>query len=67
MKTAAKHYKFVNSNTGYSIYYHSINSDKDIAEIKIELEKVKAQVASQNGILINHVYWEEVKDDTVTQ
>jgi hypothetical protein len=63
MKTADKHYKFINSSTGYSIYYYSVSSELDIAQIKIELEKVKAQVATQNGILINNVYWQEVKDE----
>ena len=64
MKAADKHYKFINSRTGYSIYYHSLSSELKAEEIKIELEKVKAQVASQNGILLTTVYWQEIKDDT---
>lgn len=63
MKTADKHYKFVNSSTGYSIYYYTLSSDMDANQVKAELEKIKAQVASKNGILINNVYWQEVKKE----
>ncbi|RYY35738.1 MAG: hypothetical protein EOP46_09000 [Sphingobacteriaceae bacterium] len=63
MKNADKHYKFINSSTGYSIYYYSVSSELDTTQIKIELEKVKAQVATKNGILINNVYWQEVRDE----
>ena len=62
-KTADKHYKFINSRTGYSIYYHSLSSDLKSEEIKAELEKIKAQVASQNSILLTTVYWQEIKDN----
>ncbi|MDN5287498.1 MAG: hypothetical protein JWR38_3772 [Mucilaginibacter sp.] len=63
MKPADKHYKFINSKTGYAIYYHSINSERPIEEIKTELQEVKTKVAIQNGIYIGTVYWEEIKDD----
>ncbi|WP_345213203.1 hypothetical protein [Mucilaginibacter gynuensis] len=64
MTTAAdKHYKFINSSTGYCIYYYSLSSALGADEIKAELEKVKAQVATQNALMINTVYWEEIKDD----
>ena len=63
MKTANKHYKFINSETGYVIFYHSLNCDLNEAEIKAELEKVKAQVAINNRIFLGTVYWEEIKDE----
>ncbi|MEO6149966.1 MAG: hypothetical protein ABIN95_01115 [Mucilaginibacter sp.] len=62
---ADKHYKFINSITGYSIFYHSLSSSLDPQAIKAELEKVKAQVAIQHGLLLTTVYWQEVKDDVV--
>lgn len=65
MATAAdKHYKFINSKTGNVIYYHSLSSTLTPEELKAELEKVKAQVATQNAIIWSTIYWEEIKDDT---
>jgi hypothetical protein len=62
MKTSNKHYKFINSKTGYVIYYYSINDALAAEKIKQELEKVKAQVAIKNGIYLDTVYWEEIKE-----
>ena len=62
MKTAEKQYKFINSETGYVIYYYSIDSDLPPEKIKEELEKVQAKVAIQNGIFVETVFWEEIKD-----
>lgn len=58
-----KHYKFINSRTGYVIYYYSINEALGEAKIKEELEKIKSQVAIQNGIYLETIYWEEIKDE----
>jgi hypothetical protein len=63
MNTADKHYKFINSRTGYAIYYHSLASSLSAEEIKAELEKIKAQVAIKNNIYQETVYWEEMKDE----
>jgi hypothetical protein len=63
MKKSNKHYKFINSKTGYAIYYYSISDDLEARKVKEELEKVKAQVAIQNGIYLDTVYWEEMKDE----
>jgi hypothetical protein len=63
MKTAVKHYKFINSKTGNIIYYHSFTADLNEREIKAELEKVKAQVAAQNSLYLDTLYWEKIKDD----
>jgi hypothetical protein len=63
MNTADKHYKFINSRTGYAIYYHSLGSSLTAEEIKAELEKIKAQVAIKNDIYQETVYWEEIKDE----
>ncbi len=62
MKVAEKHYKFINSKTGYVIYHFSLKDDLDEADAKAELEKVKANVASKNRIFLDTIYWEEDKD-----
>ena len=62
METADKHYKFINSETGYVIFYHSLNCTLSEAEIKAELEKVKAQVAIKNKIFVGTVFWQELKE-----
>jgi len=58
-----KHYKFINNRTSNVIYYHSLNSDLSPAEIKVELEKTIAQVATENSIPVHTLYWEEVKNE----
>lgn len=63
MKKAATHYKFINSKTGYAIYYYSLDSGLDPQATKEELEKIKARVAIQNGIYVDTVYYEEIKEE----
>jgi hypothetical protein len=63
MKPAAKHYKFINSETGYVIFYHTVQCDLPLDECKAELEKIKAQVAIKNSIFVGTVYWEEIKEE----
>ena len=64
MKPACKHYKFINSETGYAIYYHTLKTvELATDKIKEELEKVKAQVAIKYNIFVGTVYWEEIKED----
>lgn len=62
MNTADKHYKCINSRTGYAIQYHSLNKSLSPEEVKAELDKVKAQVAIKNDIYQETLYWEEMKD-----
>ncbi|MHB8206672.1 hypothetical protein [Mucilaginibacter sp.] len=62
MKPAEKQYKFINSETGYVIHYHTLNCDKPQDEVKVELDNVKAQVAIKNKIFVGTVYWEVVKE-----
>jgi len=62
MKPAEKQYKFINSETGYVIHYHTLNCDRAEDKIKEELENVKAKVAIKNNIFVGTVYWEVVKD-----
>jgi hypothetical protein len=62
MKKSSKHYKFINNKTGNAIYYYSISDDLEPKKVKEELEKVQAKVAIQNGIFIETVFWEEIKD-----
>ena len=61
---ADKHYKFINSKTGYVIYYYSLSCDLSPEACKAELEKVKSLVATQNAIPVHTVYWEEIKGET---
>jgi hypothetical protein len=63
MKKNQKHYKFINSKTGNAIHYHSISEDLETTKVKQELEKIRAQVAIKNGIYLDTVYWEEIKED----
>jgi hypothetical protein len=63
MKKSNKHYKFINSKTGNAIFYYSINDALEPEKIKEELEKIRAQVAIHNGIFLDTVYWEEIKDE----
>ncbi|SDS40509.1 hypothetical protein SAMN05216490_1095 [Mucilaginibacter mallensis] len=63
MKAQDKHFKLINSATGYVIYYHTLNGELEKDKIKEELEKVKAQVAIKNNIYIETIFWQEIKDD----
>jgi hypothetical protein len=63
MKAAGKHYKFINSKTGYVIFHFTLKDDLNETDAKAELEKVKAEVASKNGIFLNTIYWEEEQDN----
>jgi len=63
MKPAGKKYKFINSETGNVIYYHTCTGEFAEDKLKEELEKVKAQVAIKNGIFVGTVFWEEIKED----
>lgn len=63
MKTNVKHFKFVNSKTGNAIYYHTLTVASDQKKVKVELDKIRDQVASQNGMFTETIYWEEVKED----
>jgi hypothetical protein len=62
MKAADRHYKFINSKTGYVIFHFTLQGDINEADTKVELEKVKADVASKNRIFLDTIYWEEEKD-----
>jgi hypothetical protein len=62
MSTGARHFKFINSKTGNVIYHLTIKVDKNDADIKAELEKVKAEVATKNAVFLDTIYWEEEKE-----
>lgn len=62
MKAEKKHYKFINSQTGNALFYHSLEAGLKEDEIKTELDKIKAQVATQNSLYLDIVYWEEDKE-----
>ena len=63
MPASDKHYKLINSKTGYAIFYHTIDSKLTDDKVKEEQEKVKAQVATQNGLFTETLYWEEIKEE----
>jgi hypothetical protein len=62
MNTAAKHFKIINSKTGYVIYYFSLSADLEAEQLKLEIDKTIAQVAIKNGLYRQTIYWEEIKD-----
>lgn len=63
MKAEKKHYKFINSKTGYVIHHYTLTEENlEEADAKAELERVKADVASKNSLFIDTIYWEEDKD-----
>jgi hypothetical protein len=57
-----RHYKIINSKTGYAIFYHSLSHKLGEDEVKVELEKVKTQVAVKNNLFTETLYWEEIKE-----
>ncbi|MEO8884537.1 MAG: hypothetical protein ABI367_00645 [Mucilaginibacter sp.] len=61
--TSATRYKFINSKTGNIIYYHTLKLVLSVDEIKVEMEKVKAKVATKNALPSDTIYWEEIKDE----
>jgi hypothetical protein len=64
MKTSsAKHFKFINSQTGNVIYYYTVGEQKSLEELKEILEKKRAHVAVQNNLFLEIIYWEEIKDE----
>ena len=63
MNAGDKHYKFINSRTGYVIFYYSLSADLSPEKAKAELEKVKTEVAVKNNVFLGTVYWEEIKDE----
>ena len=63
MNTPVKHYKFINSRTDNVIYYYSVDSNLTTEQAKEKLEAIKSQVAASNGVFLDTVYWEEIKDE----
>jgi hypothetical protein len=63
METKAKHFRFINSQTDNTIYYYSLSEELSTDQANRKLETVKAQVAVSNGVLLDTLYWEEVKED----
>ena len=63
MEAPVKHYKFINSRTDNIIYYYSLDSTLGPGECREKLEAIKAQVATNIGVFLDTVYWEEIKDE----
>ena len=62
MKAAQRHFKFINSKTGYVISHYTIKEELSDIDLKAELERIKADVATKNRIFLNTIYWEEERD-----
>jgi hypothetical protein len=62
MKAGKKHYKFINSKTGYVIHHYTLIDIQDEVDAKAELERVKADVASKNSLFVDTIYWVEDTD-----
>ncbi len=60
MATNIRHFKYINSKTGNTIYYHSVTGITEAGKLKQELEKVRDKVASDNGVFMETIYWEEI-------
>lgn len=63
METDAKHYKFINSKTGNTIYYYTLSGELNQEQTRQQLDSVKAEVAVSNGVFLETIYWEEVKEN----
>ncbi|WP_345951681.1 MULTISPECIES: hypothetical protein [unclassified Mucilaginibacter] len=63
METSAKHFRFVNTKTDNVIYYYSVDYASSSENLKETLNAIKAQVATSNGLDINTLYWEEVREE----
>jgi hypothetical protein len=63
MDTPVKHYKFINSKTDNVIYYCTLSGDLNTEQHKEKLEAIKAEVAGGNGVYLDTIYWEEIKDN----
>lgn len=62
MKTDKKHYKFINSKTGNVIYHYTLKGNPGEDEVKIKMERIKAEVATKNTMFLDTIYWEEEKE-----
>lgn len=62
MEPGAKHYKFINSKTGNTIYYYTLSEVTNDDKAKQQLEAIKAEVAKMNGVFLETIYWEEIKE-----
>ena len=55
-----KHFKFINSKTGNTIFHYTYTGKVEETCMKAELEKMKAEVATKNGVFLDTIYWEEI-------
>ncbi|OKS87713.1 hypothetical protein [Mucilaginibacter polytrichastri] len=60
MANNTRHFKYINSKTGNTLYYYSVSSVSEPDKLKQELDKIRDKVASDNGIFMETVYWEEI-------
>jgi len=59
MKQALNYFKFINSQTGNVIAYLSLPVDMDDTARTKNLEKRKAEAASDNKMNVEVIYWQD--------
>jgi ribose 5-phosphate isomerase len=64
MATNTRHFKYINSKTGNTIYHYTVTRVTDPEKLKQELESVRNKVASDNGVFMETIYWEEITEKT---
>lgn len=57
-----RHFRYINSKTGNALYYHSVTDITEADKLKQELEKIRDKVASDNGVFMETIYWEEITE-----
>ncbi len=57
-----RQFKFINSKTGNTIFYYTYTGTTDKNAVKADLEKMKGEVATKNGVFLDTIYWEETKE-----
>jgi hypothetical protein len=63
METSNKRYRFINSQTGNTLYYYTMTAGISTEKERQQLESIKAEVAVSNGVFLDTIYWEEIKEE----
>jgi len=63
METNSRHYKFINSKTGNSLYYYTLDASVTGEKARQQLDLIRAEVAVANGVFLETIYWEEIKEE----
>lgn len=52
------HFEFINSQTGNAICYLSVPTDVPYHELQKKLEKKRAELAANNKLYVELIYWQ---------